>query len=127
MRITSKEYITIDGYTPKKVIELYNNGKHFYTHRTTDTTQSLTEIKRQQRHDRKGAKPNAKLYISDENGNIYRYTYRLTFSSIAEEYHALKELKAYLEKEIGNTIQVTTAQGVEREYKHTFTIKHISA
>ena len=125
MRITSKEYITIDGYTPKKVIELYNKGKHFYTYHTADTTQSLTEIKRQQRHDRKGAKPNAKLYISDENGNIYRYTHRLTFSSIAEEYHALKELKTYLEKQNANTIQVITENGMEREYKHTYTIKHI--
>lgn len=125
MRITSKEYITLDGFTPKKVIELYNNGKHFFTYRTADTTQSLKTIKEYQRHERRSAKPNAKLYIADENGNKYHYLHLLTFKSIAEEYKQLKELKAYLEKQNANTIQVTTENGIEREYKHTYTIKHI--
>lgn len=125
MKITSKEYITLDGFTPKKVIELYNNGKHFYTYKTADTTQSLIAIKEHQRHERRSAKPNAKLYIADENGNKYRYLHLLTFDSIAEEYKQLKELKAYLEKHNANTIQVTTENGIEREYKHTYTIKHI--
>lgn len=125
MRITSKEYITVDGHTPVKVIELYNNGKHFFTFRTSDTTQSLKTIKESQRHERRAAKSNAKLYIADENGNKYRYLHLLTFKSIAEEYKQLKELKAYLENQNANAIQVTTENGIEREYKHTYTIKHI--
>lgn len=124
MRITSKEYITIERFEPKKVIELYNNGKHFYTYRTEDTTESLRTIKEHQRRERRSAKPNAKLYIADENGNKYRYLHLLTFKSIAEEYKQLKELKAYLEKKNANIIQVTTENGIEREYKHTYTIKH---
>lgn len=125
MRITSKEYITIERFEPKKVIELYNNGKHFYTYRTADTTASLRTIKEHLRHERRSAKPNAKLCITDENGNLYQYQYRLHFKSIAEEYQALKELKSYLEKKNANAIQVTTENGIEREYKHTYTIKHI--
>ena len=125
MKITSIEHITLDGFTPKKVIELYNNGKHFYTYRTADTAQSLKTIKEHQRHERRSAKPNVKLYISDENGNKYHYLHLLTFKSIAEEYHHLKALKIRLENENTNIIQVTTAQGIEREYKHTYTIKHI--
>ena len=125
MRITSKEYITIERFTPKKVIELYNNGKHFYTYKTEDTAETLRTIKEHIRHERRSAKPNAKLYIEDENGNKYLYLYRLTFKSIAEEYEQLKELKAFLEKKNANTIQVTTENGIEREYSHKYTIKHI--
>ena len=125
MRITSKEYITIERFEPKKVIELYNNGKQFYTYKTEDTTETLRTIKERLRHERRSAKPNAKLCITDENGNLYQYQYRLHFNSIAEEYESLKELKSYLEKKNANTIQVTTENGIEREYRHTYTIKHV--
>ncbi len=127
MKITSKEHITLDGYTPIRVIELYNKGRHFHTYATTDITRGLREIKQDQRHERKRATPNARLFVVDENGNTYRFTYCLTFSSIAEEYRAMKELKAYIEKQNTNAIQVQTENGIERECTHTYTIKHAKA
>ena len=125
MKITSNEYITIKNFIPFKVIELYRNNKKIHTITTQDTTANLKDIKRHARHERKKAISNAKLAIKDENNNIYKYTYFTHFKSIGEEYCYIKQLKAYLEKQNANAIQVQTAAGIVKEYVHKFTIIHI--
>ena len=102
MKITSKEFITIERFTPVKVIDIYANGNFLTRYKTSDTTETLRTIKENQRHERKVEKDNRRLAIQDNFNNIYHYTYYHNFKSIAEEYKELKRLKEYIENENKN-------------------------
>lgn len=121
MKITSKELITIERFTPVKVIDIYANGKFLTRYKTDDTTQTLRTLKEKQRRERKAAKDNRKLAIKDNFNNIYHYTYYHNFKSIAEEYKELKRLKEYIENENKNVIQVQDEHGI-KEYKKEYKI-----
>lgn len=121
MKITSKEFITIERFTPVKVIDIYANGNFLTRYKTSDTTETLRTIKEKQRHERKAAKDNRKLAIQDNFNNIYHYQYYHNFKSIAEEYRELKRLKEYIEKENSNVIQMQDEHGI-KEYKKEYKI-----
>ena len=121
MKITSKEFITIERFTPVKIIDIYANGKFLTRYKTSDTTETLKTIKENQRRERKAAKDNRKLAIQDNFNNIYHYQYKHSFKSIAEEYQELKRLKEYIENENKNVIQVQDENGI-KEYKKEYKI-----
>ena len=121
MKITSKEFITIERFTPVKIIDIYANGKFLTRYKTSDTTETLKTIKEKQRHERKAEKDNRKLAIQDNFNNIYHYTYYHHFKSIAEEYKELKLLKEYIENENKNVIQMQDENGT-KEYKKEYKI-----
>lgn len=121
MKITSKEFITIERFAPVKVIDIYANGKFLTRYKTSNTTETLKTIKKKQRHERKAAKDNRKLAIQDNFNNIYHYQYKRNFKSIAEEYQELKQLKEYIEKDNKNTIQMQDEHGI-KEYKKEYKI-----
>lgn len=121
MKITSKERITIERFTPVKIIDIYANGKFLTRYKTDDTKETLRTIKEKQRHDRKAAKDNRKLEIKDNFNNIYHYMYYNNFKSIAEEYKELKRLKEYIENENKNVIQMQDEHGI-KEYKKEYKI-----
>lgn len=124
MKITSKERITIERFTPVKIIDIYANGKFLTRYKTDDTTETLRTIKEKQRHERKGAKDNRKLAIQDNFHNIYHYTYYRNFKSIAAEYKELKRLKEYIENENKNVIQMQDEHGI-KEYKKEYKIIYV--
>jgi histone deacetylase complex regulatory component SIN3 len=121
MKITSKEFIIIERFTPVKVIDIYANGKFLTRYKTSNTTETLKTIKEKQRHERKATKDNRKLAIQDNFNNIYHYTYYHHFKSIAEEYRELKRLKEYIENENKNVIQMQDESGI-KEYKKEYKI-----
>lgn len=121
MKITSKEFIMVERFTPVKVIDIYANGKFLTRYKTSDVTETLRTIKEKQRHERKAAKDNRKLAIQDNFNNIYHYQYYHNFKSIAEEYKALKRLKEYIENENKNVIQMQDEHG-KKEYKKEYKI-----
>ena len=121
MKITSKEFITTERFTPVKIIDIYANGKFLTRYKTSDVTETLRTIKEKQRHERKAAKDNRKLAIQDNFNNIYHYQYYHNFKSIAEEYKALKRLKEYIENENKNVIQMQDEHG-KKEYKKEYKI-----
>lgn len=121
MKITSKEFITIERFTPIKVIDIYANGKFLTRYKTNDTTEPLRTIKENQRHERKASKDNRKLAIQDNFNNIYHYQYYHSFNSIAEEYKELKRLKEYIENENKHVIQMQDEHGI-KEYKKEYKI-----
>ena len=121
MKITSKEFITIERFTPIKIIDIYVNGKFLTRYKTNDTTETLRTIKEKQRHERKAAKDNRKLAIQDNFNNIYHYQHYHNFKSIVEEYRELKRLKEYIENENKNVIQMQDENGI-KEYKKEYKI-----
>lgn len=128
MKITSKEYLTIENYIPVKYIELYRAGRHFLTVKSDDTTDTLRTLKEKARHkwrvirarEAEGGARRRTLAIIDQNRSIYHLRYRIHYKNIAEEYEQLKQLKTQLEKDFP-IIECTTATG-KTIYKNYFKI-----